>query len=160
MSSDFYTGEISPWAKPRGMIAAMAREQAFTGLKPVGPHRSLADILLHDLTGTCATCGGTGLHGSYGSMGWLACPECHGLGETYPISLDELQARRRQVLERFPDAAAPGWRPGYPIRCPVQDLATGLILDACPPREEDPVQLELAIGSAAAQVAGARGGRP
>jgi hypothetical protein len=160
MSNDFYTGEISPWARPRGVIPAMARYQAFTGLKPVGPHRSLADTLLHDLTRPCATCGGTGLHGSYGSLGWLACPECHGLGATWRISLDEVQARRMQVLERFPDAAAPGWRPGHPIRCPVQDLATGLILDACPQREDDPVQLELPIDSAAVRVAGARGGRP
>lgn len=138
------TGAVfSPWARPRDMFQAMARYQALKGFKPVGPHRSLADSLLSNVTDTCTTCGGTGLHGTYGAMGWRICPVCHGLGEAYRISLDELQALRQQVLDRYPDAAPPGWTPTEPIACPIQELATGLMLDACPRTSSDPVQEEL-----------------
>lgn len=142
--SDFITGTVfSPLAKPRGMHQIMARYQALRGLKPVGPHRPLADCLLKDITCKCPTCNGTGLHGTYGGLGWRVCPACHGMGETYRISLDELQALRQQVLGRYPDAAPPGWRPGHPIACPVQEIATSLMLDACPRTSHDPVQGEL-----------------
>jgi len=142
--SDLFTDTVfSPWAKPRGMYHAMARYQALKGFKPVGPHRSLADSLLSNVTDTCTACGGTGLHGTYGAMGWRICPVCHGLGEVYRISLEELQARRQQVLDRYPDAAPPGWRPADPISCPVQELATGRMIDACPRTSHDPVQGEL-----------------
>jgi hypothetical protein len=134
---------ISPWVKPRGMHQAMARYQALKGLKPVGPHRTLADSLLQNITCKCGTCGGTGLHGTYGGMGWRICPVCHGLGEAYSITLEELQALRQQVLDRYPDAATPGWRPGNPISCPVQDIAASLMLDACPLTNHEPVQGEL-----------------
>ena len=139
--SELSTGTVfSPWAKPRNMFQAMARYQALKGLKPVGPHRTLADSLLKNITCKCDTCGGTGLYGTYGGLGWRVCPACQGLGETYRISLDELQALRRQVLDRYPDAAPPGWRPADPISCPVQELATGRMIDACPRTSHDPVQ--------------------
>lgn len=142
--SELSTGTVfSPWAKPRGMYHAMARYQALNGLKPVGPHRQLAGSLLNNVTETCMTCGGTGLHGTYGGMGWRICPACHGPGEVYSISLDELQALRQQVLERYPDAAPESWIPAQPISCPAQELATGQIIDVCPRTSRDPVQGEL-----------------
>ena len=134
---------ISPWVKPRGMHQAMARYQALKGLKPDGPHRSLADRLLKNITCKCGTCNGTGLHGTYGSMGWRICPTCHGLGEAYNITLEELQALRQQVLDRYPDAGPPGWSPGHPISCPVQEITTSLMIDACPRTNHEPVQGEL-----------------
>jgi hypothetical protein len=39
------------------------------------------------------------------------CPTCHGLGEAYTVSLEELQARRRKALESYPDAGVSNWRP-------------------------------------------------
>ena len=142
--TDLSSGTVfSPWAKPPGMFQAMARYQTLKGLKPVGPHRRLADELLKNITCKCSTCRGTGLYGTYGGMGWLVCPSCHGLGDVYNITLDELQALRQQVLDRYPDAAAPGWRPGHPISCPAQELATGRMIDLCPESEREPVQGEL-----------------
>ena len=143
MSDIIYGAEVSPWAKPVGMIPTFARYQAFRGLKPNGPHIALANSLLKNITCKCPTCDGTGLHGTYGGLGWLACPTCHGLGETYNITLDELQALRQQVLDHYPDAAPADWRPGYPIRCPVLQMDTWLIIDACPIQTNDPVQGEL-----------------
>lgn len=54
----------------------------------------MADSLLKDIICKCAACGGTGLHGTYGSLGYRICPVCPGLGDTYSITLDELQALR------------------------------------------------------------------
>jgi hypothetical protein len=138
-----YNADISPWAKPVGKIPTLARYQALMGLKPLGRHITLAESLLKDITCTCPTCSGTELYGTYGALGWLACPTCHGLGGAYRISLEELQALRQQVLDRYPEAGVPGWGPGYPIRCPVLAMDTGLIIDACPLRPTDPVQGEL-----------------
>lgn len=138
------TGTVfSPGAKPRNMFQAMARYQALKGFKPVGPHRTLADSLLKNITCKCDTCNGTGLHGTYGGMGWRICPVCHGLGEAYCITLDELQSLRQQVLDRYPDAAPPNWRPGYPIPCPELEMATNLIISACPRMIRAPGQGEL-----------------
>lgn len=138
-----YNADISPWAKPVGKIPTLARYQALMGLKPLGRHITLAESLLKDITCTCPTCNGTGLYGTYGALGWLACPTCHGLGGAYRISLEELQALRQQVLDRYPEAGVPGWRPGYPIRCPVLAMDTGLIIDACPLLTVEPAQGEL-----------------
>jgi hypothetical protein len=134
---------LSPCAKPKGMHRAMAHYQALCGLKPVGPHRHLAASLLKNITEPCTTCGGTGLHGTYGNLGWRICPTCHGFGEVYRISLDELGALRQKVLAQYPDAAPEDWAPGHPIFCPMLMLANGLIIDGCPPSSHDPVQEEL-----------------
>lgn len=134
---------FSPWARPKGMHGAMAHYQALYGLKPVGPHRNLADKLLSNITETCSTCGGTGLYGTYGGLGWRVCPTCHGLGVAYRISLDALQTLRQQVLAQYPDAGPENWMPGHPISCPIRALADGRIIDACPARDDDPVQKEL-----------------
>ena len=142
--SEIIPGTVfSPWAKPRGMHQAMARYQALKGLKPVGYHRPLADQVLNNITCKCPTCHGTGLHGTYGNIGWRICRTCHGLGEAYRITLDELQALRQQVLDSYPDAAPPGWSPGHPIFCPIQELANGRMIDGCPGATGDPVQGEL-----------------
>lgn len=93
--TDHINGTIySPWAKPFGKIPIQARYQALTWLKPEGPHASLANKLLKNITHTCEACAGTGLHGTYGGLGWRICPACHGFGEAYAITLDELQALR------------------------------------------------------------------
>lgn len=142
--TDHINGTVfSPWAKPRGMFQVMARYQAIQGLKPVGPHRRLAESLLKNITCKCSTCRGTGLYGTYGGLGWRICAVCHGLGETYSITLDELQALRQQVLDRYPDAAPHDWAPGHPISCPIREMATSLMIDACPQSSRDPVQGEL-----------------
>ena len=70
-----------------------------------------AIALLGDVTAPCTTCGGTGLHGTYGAIGWHTCPTCHGLGEVYAVSMEELESRRQKALESYLDAGVPDWRP-------------------------------------------------
>jgi hypothetical protein len=132
---------ISPWAKPRGRFEIMAAYQAICGFKPTGPHTVLVRELMRNITVPCPQCGGTGLDGTYGGLGWRACPACHGLGKVYAITPAELEKRRQKVLAQYPEAGVSNWRPGIPARCPVQNLKTGEILDACPPLDEE--QLEL-----------------
>ena len=103
---------FSPWALPRNIAEAMSGYVIKYGLKPYGPHRPLADELLHGINRECETCGGTGLRGTYGAIGWVVCPECHGLGSVYTISLEDLLSRRQKVLAQYPDAEIPNWRPG------------------------------------------------
>lgn len=135
----------SPWAGSTDMFTAMARYQAFYGLKPVGPHRPLADGILRDVTCTCDACGGTGLAGTHGGLGWRLCPECHGFGGVYAISREELEARRRRVLARYPDAAPRDWQPRTPMLRPALDLESGEIVDLDEASASAPEQLELAF---------------
>jgi hypothetical protein len=132
----------SPWAKPQGINARMAHYQAFTGVKPYGPHRRLADSLLHDITRTCQSCGGRGLGRVVGGYR-LACSTCLGMGETYSIRIDELMARRQVVLDRFPDAGVSGWCPGAPRRCPLHRADRGPEECVHLQRGHHPFQLEL-----------------
>ena len=92
----------------------------------------------------CGTSNGTGLHGTFGALG-LACTTRHGLCEVCCVPLDGLLARRQQVTNQYRDARAPSWKPGCPIRCPILQLHTDPIIDACTSPENDPVQLELAL---------------
>lgn len=96
----------SPWVHPVGRAAITARRTALYGLRP---YEAIA--LLGDVTAPCTTCGGTGLLGTYGAIGWHICPTCHGLGEAYTVSHEELKARRHKALESYPDAGVPDWRP-------------------------------------------------
>lgn len=118
MSEVFY----SPWVHPVGRAAIIARRTALYGFRQ---HEAIA--LLGDVTAPCTTCGGTGLLGTYGAIGWHICPTCHGLGEAYTVSMDELEALRQKALKSYPDAGEPDWRPdmgqlisGIARRCDVQ----------------------------------------
>jgi hypothetical protein len=102
----------------------------------------MADRLLKGITRECITCKGTGIYGTYGGMGWRACPACHGFGVVYNIRLEELQSLRLLVLDKFPDAVPKNWGPYVPIRCPVQNLMSGEMIDAAPGAGHSPVQGE------------------
>jgi len=134
----------SPWARPHGINARMAHYQFFTGVKPYGPHRRLADTLLHDITRKCPACGGRGL-GRIVDGQRLACGTCHGMGTTYSIGIDELMTRRQAVLDRFPDAGVSGWCPGLPLRCPLHRADGGSEEGVSPQRNQHPLQLELPL---------------
>jgi hypothetical protein len=88
------------------MIEAMGAYQQRTGLKPIGPHRQLADEHLKGFFELCRACGGRGLLD--GGARWRTCPECQGttsflVGD--PLTLVHV---RRQILDAFPDADAGG----------------------------------------------------
>src|SRR5437879_2893236 len=70
-------GQFVGWRFRR--LEAMARYQYITGVKPIGPHRKLADQLLYALRAVCSRCGGVGLI-TIDSARWVGCAACEGTG--------------------------------------------------------------------------------
>jgi hypothetical protein len=86
------------------MHEAMAVYQYVYGLKPIGPHRPVADELMTPLRVICGMCTGTGLRPSVEGEWWSLCPYCEGTQGVWRSNPEEVEARRREVLRRFPDA--------------------------------------------------------
>jgi hypothetical protein len=97
-------GEYDGW-HPR-MHEAMARYQTRYRLKPIGPHRQMADDLLGLAQVTCHRCSGRGLMDTADGHGWQPCEACDGLGARFTKPPDEIEAIRSRVLAAYPDAAA------------------------------------------------------
>jgi hypothetical protein len=87
------------------MHEAMARYQYIYGLKPLGPHRALADALLTPLRANCPRCEGRGIVTIAGGE-WLACVRCEGTGGMWTVPEAALQAAIATILETFPAAVA------------------------------------------------------
>jgi hypothetical protein len=84
-------------------IERMSAYQRTTGLKPVGRHREVADMLLKDVSHRCLQCGGNGYFEV--RKAWLWCESCGGLGRVMTPKA-QLQLRGR-VEEQFPGAVTP-----------------------------------------------------
>ena len=82
----------------------MACYQYVYGLKPLGPHRPLADRLLANTRARCYDCRGTGITISERPAGRRPCPHCEGTGGFLAIPQGEFDALRQRVLDAFPDA--------------------------------------------------------
>ena len=91
-------------AMPTVIIEAMAAYQQRTGLKPAGPHRTMADELLGPLFRVCDVCGGKELLTIAGGSDWKDCPACAGNCCVPTASKAAWEEARRQVLCIFPDA--------------------------------------------------------
>jgi hypothetical protein len=87
-----------------GMHELMAVYQYVYGLKPIGPHRPMADRLLSPLRLRCGACGGRGLRPGREHERFSLCPMCEGTGGTWSCTPEEVEAIRREVLRAFPDA--------------------------------------------------------
>ena len=98
------SGEYDGW-HPR-MHEAMARYQTHYGLKPMGPHRTMADELFKAVKARCDVCGGRGLLDSTDRDDWQVCERCRGFGSVFTKPAQEIAALRRSVLARYPEAAA------------------------------------------------------
>jgi diguanylate cyclase with GGDEF domain len=98
------TGEYDGWHP--GMHEAMARYQSMYRLKPIGPHRKMADELLGSISKKCEPCGGRGLRDTANGHSWQVCEACRGFGAFFTRPAHEIQALRRRVLAAYPDAAA------------------------------------------------------
>jgi uncharacterized protein (DUF983 family) len=98
-------GKYDGWH--HSMIEAIGAYQRRYGLKPIGPHRQLADQLFTGATCTCPLCGGRGLLDAEVEDGYTECPLCRGTGRLMLLDAEEFHARRREVLVAYPDAAAP-----------------------------------------------------
>jgi hypothetical protein len=99
-------GEYTGWGY--SMHEAMWAYQQQTGLKPVGPHRPLADRLFSSRLVACEACHGKGLHDVNHGEGWELCPRCKGAGYLFDGTAEEFKAIRQEVLSRFPDADVSG----------------------------------------------------
>ena len=125
--------ELAGWSY--SMHEAMAAYQCLYGLKPVGPHRRLADESFRGLTVSCDACGGEGLLGD--SPGWIACGACRGLRRVFTVPPEVVDSVRAQVLEEFPEAAAARVQgfPGSPV---IHSLGTGEIIGAADEPQRPP----------------------
>jgi hypothetical protein len=65
------------------MYEAMARYQSQYGLKPIGPHRPLADALLGAAKEECSGCRGRGLADAPDGSTWQVCKPCRGFGSFF-----------------------------------------------------------------------------
>jgi hypothetical protein len=90
-----------------GMHESMARYQYSYGLKPIGPHRRMADELLGALRTRCARCDYRGILDIDGGVTWSPCPVCEATGGFWTASDEEVAAVRADILKTYPDAAAP-----------------------------------------------------
>jgi len=101
-----------------GMHEDMAVYQYVYGLKPIGPHRPMADRLLVPLRLLCKACAGRGLRPSRENERWRLCPVCEGTQGIWRCTPEEVEAVRREVLRAFPDAEV--------TRCPANFVSPTL----------------------------------
>lgn len=86
-----------------GRLEAMAAYQRRTGLKPIGAHRPLADMLLGPMFCRCKLCRGRGLI-LHDDDAWETCPRCRGTKCVRTVPAAEFEATRRRILREFPGA--------------------------------------------------------
>ncbi|UCF39583.1 MAG: hypothetical protein JSW43_07480, partial [Gemmatimonadota bacterium] len=89
---------------------AMAVYQYVTGLKPLGPHRRMADGCLSGMREPCGNCDGRGLL-AVNTTTYALCPACEGTGGLWSRPFEEVEAVLAQVRAFYPDAAV-GESPG------------------------------------------------
>ena len=120
------SGEYDGWHP--GMYETMARYQSKYGLKPIGPHRRMADELLGSLNEKCEPCDGRGLRDTANGSSWRVCEACRGLGSFFTKPAEEIEALRRRVLATYPDAAASAV-PNFFTGTPALSLANQEMVD-------------------------------
>jgi diguanylate cyclase (GGDEF)-like protein len=120
------SGEYDGW-HPR-MHEAMARYQSQYGLKPIGPHRRLADELLGAAKEECSGCRGRGLVDASDGSTWQVCEPCRGFGSCFTKPAEEIETLRRRILATYPDAAASAV-PNFFTGTPALGLANQEMVD-------------------------------
>ncbi len=104
-------------------LEGMAWYQKHYGLRPIGPHRPLADKLLAGATCSCPECSGRGYHDTGRGKAYLICKSCDGAGCSLVISEKDLATRRSDILAEYPAAAAPSDIPNPATGRMIHDLA-------------------------------------
>ena len=122
-------GKEHEFAGPRlSMHESMARYQAVYGLKPIGPHRPMADKLLGGKRTACDECDAQGFVARDDGRGWLTCRSCEGTTRVWDCSPEEVEATRRIILERFPEAEAVNVSGDYLGANLIHDLEQGEVV--------------------------------
>ena len=86
------------------VVESMGAYSQRTSLKPIGPHRSLADKLLSPHMKACDHCKGVGVIDVENGKTWKDCPGCHGAQYLFDGTEEELEAIRQEIYNTFPDA--------------------------------------------------------
>ena len=121
-------GEFDGWYL--SMHGFMARYQYVYGIKPLGPHRKMADPLFGGMRTGCERCSGRGLLNVEGGASWRGCPVCEGTGGHWNRPLDEVDAALVRVLEEFPDAEAPKSTINFMSSAVIYDGSNNIMIDA------------------------------
>lgn len=122
-------GRFEGWSY--GMHEDMGRYQTLYRLKPIGPHRPMANELFRDLTVRCGRCHGRGLLDHRGRC--ACCPDCKGLARHFTVPGEVVESIRAEILREHPDAGAEPVQ-NFPYAVMIHDLARGVIIGA--PRDE------------------------
>ncbi len=104
------------------MYEAMLDYQRSCGLKPIGPHRRLANQVFAGAFTSCQACDGRGILDGGAPDTHALCPSCDGHGQLAAVPDDEIEQRRALVLEKYPDTACDRVRLLSP---PAEDEAPG-----------------------------------
>jgi hypothetical protein len=107
-----------------GRFELMAWYQKLQGLKPIGPHRPLADRLFKSAFRLCEPCQSRGYFDAVGGRSFVVCEKCGGAGYYSIISTEERAELRAQVFAEFPEAAAPCDLPNPAFSVNLYDHAT------------------------------------
>src|SRR5512139_40684 len=83
----------------------MGHYHSRTGLKPLGPHRPLADELFKPYWQTCPKCKGAGLIDTDYGESWKSCPVCGGDMVLFTGNAAQREAIRQKILRKYPEAA-------------------------------------------------------
>lgn len=128
-------GEYVGWQYDR--LESMAVYQNIYGLRPVGPHRALADSVYAECRTRCFYCKGNGLLDQPAENSYAICPMCMGAG--YFLSLDRAgaDALHARILAEYPDAAAPPRIGDVAGAIIAEDLSKGFVIDAERPEPGD-----------------------
>jgi len=110
------------------MFESMAWYQKLHGLKPIGPHRPLADRLFEGTSRQCDACSGRGYIDAPGGRTFEVCSHCDGAGYVSTISAERRAALRAQVLAEYPDAAVPSDLPNPAFGTIIQDVAQNIMI--------------------------------
>jgi hypothetical protein len=117
-------------------LEAMAVYQKVYGLKPSGPHRSLADRLFAEFTTSCFYCGGSGLLDNPAEESYVVCPMCTGNGRFLNLDAAAADALRSKVLAEYPNAAAPRRIGKVAGAALAEDTSKGFVIDLSEPASD------------------------
>jgi hypothetical protein len=115
----------------------MARYQYVYGLKPIGPHYPLAGKLLTPLRVNCPRCDYAGILNYDEGEKCGACPVCEGTGGFWGAPDDVVEALRKSIIDKFPDAVAPPVRfLGVPLALQLPENVMTDFSDTLSPRKK------------------------
>lgn len=119
---------------PRLLEMQAAHEYAYGLRDSKGPWNLMVRQLLDPRRESCRTCEGRGIL-TQDLDHWRQCPSCEGTGGHWTCSLEEVEALRKQIVERYPEAGIS--RPDSRLTFPSQSVWIGDISLLQPTDDEE-----------------------